>query len=104
MQETNPFKMKKLGNKVKKFAVDRWRKSSKQIAYKAILAKFSQNDTLHNLLIETNQLLIAKSLTDPYWGTGIHLFDKLALNSRHWKNEGGVISDILGRVHRDVQK
>ena len=104
MNEMNPFKMKKLGSKVKNFAVDRWRKHSKQIAYTAILAKFSQNHTLRNCLIETNNLLIAESSLDPYWGTGTHLFDRVALDSRHWKNEGGVMSDILARVCRDVQK
>ena len=40
MRETNPYKIKKLGSKVKNFNLQKWRNVSKQIAFRAVHAKF----------------------------------------------------------------
>ena len=99
MGEINPFRIKKLGGKVRKFNQERWRQKDKHVAYKAVKAKFTQNPTLRNLLIETGDKLIAESSYDQHWGTGLHLRDENALDSHKWSNrQGGIMGEILVRV------
>ena len=84
---------------------ERWNKSAKSIAYKATFAKFSQNMALKQMLVNSGNQLIVEASTNSFWGTGIHLHDKNALDKRAWVNkEGGAMSDILGCVRRDLSK
>ena len=86
---------------MKGFRLERWRQVCKQIVYRAVLAKFQQNTTLQQLLLDSGNKLLVESSMDSYWGTGIHLHNKAALDRKFWKNEGGVMSDILSRVRED---
>ena len=105
MQETNPYKMKTLGEKVKNFDDHEWMKIAKNLMRKAVYAKFSQNETLRSLLLDSGDTLLAESSIDDYWGTGIHLHDKRALDKRSWKTkEGGVMAQILAAVRTDLSK
>ena len=105
MRETNPYKIRKLGSKVKKYSHDRWRRADKQLAYKVVYAKFVQNQVLREVLVKSGSKQLMESSTDPYWGAGLHLHDKNALDKRCWPNkEGGVMSEILHRVHRELKK
>ena len=99
MREPNTYKIKNLGSKVRGFNHQRWRRVSKQTAFKAVYTKFSQNMTLKSILLNTGNGKIAESYKDPYWGTGIHLYERVALDSKHWKaKEGGVMREILSKV------
>ena len=103
MKENNPCKIKKLGSRVHNFNLDRWWKNTKHLAYKANYTKFSQNPVLRNILL-TNNTKIVESSPDSYWGTGVHLHDRNALDPRHWANKsGGVMSEILIRVRHELQ-
>ena len=85
------------------FNLDKWRRNSKQIAYRGIYAKFNQNATLKGVLFETGDRLLVESSTDSFWGTGLHLHDRNVMKKEHWPNkEGGVICEILGRVCHDL--
>ena len=53
MKETNPYKIKKLGSKVKQFSEDKWKQQKKHVAYTAVKAKFHQNETLKGILVNT---------------------------------------------------
>ena len=103
MKETNPYKIKKLGSHVRKFSEDKWRKVNKKIVHRAVAAKFEQNRTLRDLLLQSGNKKIIESSRDPYWGSGVHLHDRNALDSRMWVNkEGGAMKDILHRVRRSL--
>ena len=104
MTATNPYRMKNLGDKVKKFNSDRWRYYCKDIASTAVYAKFSQNATLKTLLLNTGEKTLAESSKDDFWGTGIHLHDRNALNDHFWTNkEGGAMSEILHKVRHNLK-
>ena len=90
--------MKKLGSRVKLFSKEKWNQNAKKIVYRTVTAKFTQNLILHGILENTGDALIAESSTDTFWGTGLHLHDRLALDKNAWKNKGGVMSEILNRV------
>ena len=104
MKETNPYRIKRLGNKVRNFSNDQWKRASRQVMHKAISAKFLQNNTLMGLLLSTGQKIIAEGTTDPFWGIGLRLHDKAAMDQCKWPNrEGGVISNILQKVHSELR-
>ena len=103
MKEKNPYKIKKLGSKVRNFNFDTWRKNSKQIALQGNIAKFNQNNTLKGILLGTHEKMIVESSADVFWGSGLHLHHKHALKCEHWKNkDGGAMCEILGKVHHDI--
>ena len=104
MRELNPYKIKKLGSRVHNYNDQRWRAACKQIAYAAIHAKFTQNDLLRNILVNTGQLKIAESSTDPLWGTGLHLYDRKAMDERYWADNGGLMCDIYSKLREEIRK
>ena len=105
MRESNTYKIKNLGSKVRKFSRERWHKHATAITYKANYAKYAQNKTLSAVLLATKDKLLVESSTDPFWGSGVHLHDKNALDRRAWENkEGGKMCSILSHVQSDLQK
>ena len=67
--------------------------------YTAIRAKFTQNNTLKGVLVNSGEQLLAESSSDTTWGTGLHLHNKSALNKAQWKvPSGGAMSEILSKV------
>ena len=103
MRESNPYKIKKLGNKIKGFNHQQWRRHCKSIAYKVNLAKYTQNKTLQGILLNSGTKLIAEGSNDPYWGIGVHLHEKSALDRRHWPNNSrGVMSEILSQIRNEL--
>ena len=102
MKEVNPYKTKKYGSKVRNFVPECWRQVDKQVAFKAVCAKFQQNVTLRNLLIASGNAEIAESTPDEYWGTGVHIHNRNALDKRFWKNNGGVMCELLSKVHSEL--
>ena len=104
LSEHNPYKIKKLGAKVRGFREAKWSDSAKSIVFKAVSAKFNQNPALAGILVNSGDMLLAKGSIDSFWGTGRHLRDKRALDKRAWENEGGAMSEILHRVRTDLKK
>ena len=105
MAEDNPYKIKKLGNKVCNFSSSVWNKERKRVARKAVMSKFSQNSALRATLLGSGKKKLVESSTDPFWGTGLHLRDRNCLNDAHWTNkEGGALSEILHSVRKELRK
>ena len=86
MAEANPYNIKKFGNHVKNFSLEKWRKHDKQIAYSAVAAKFSQNDTLKQIFCSTGSAKIAESSADVYWGP-----DSTFIIRMHWMRDTGQV-------------
>ena len=105
MNETNPVQNKEAGSHVRKFAEDKWKKVNKRIVHRAVSAQFEQSRTLRNILLQTGNKGIIESSHDPYWGSGVHLHDKNALDPRAWVNKDrGTMKDILQRVCHSLHK
>ena len=104
MCEENPYRIKKLGSRVRGFDNEHWKKKARGTALKANRAKFGQNKLLGKLLVETSKD-IAEGSTDPYWGIGVHLRDRNALDRRAWTNKhGGAMAGILSQVRNELLK
>lgn len=63
-------------------------------------AKFQTNDQCKQALVNTGmQKLGEASLTDKFWGTGVGLADKLALNSGAWTG-----LNHMGKILEEVRE
>ena len=103
MQETNPYKIKKLGGKIAGYNEDTCRKHVRATMLAGVMAKFTQNQTLCSILLDSGGSTIAEGSTDPYWGTGVHIHDRNVLNRNQWKNKhGGAMCDILKKVRNEL--
>ena len=104
MQESNPYKMKKISTRIHNFDTVKWKKVAQKVAYMAVKAKFEKKPTLCKVLLSTRTVKIAKSSTDDFWGTGLHLYDRNAMNRQFWANRGGLMSDIYDCVHQELRE
>jgi ribA/ribD-fused uncharacterized protein len=86
MAAINPGEQKRLGKAVANFVESEWDKVKEQIVYDACLAKYEQNKDIHNLLLETgNLILVEASPYDTIWGIGLSEDDSRATDESQWK-------------------
>ena len=89
---------KQLARETTSYNNERWRSATKELCAPGIIAKFRQNPTLQDLLLETRDLVIVECTYDTLWGTGIALQDDKCLDHTTWNNQG-----ILGEILEDIQ-
>ncbi len=71
LKETSPYKIKKLGRKVKNFDEDKWDEIRYDIMYQVNMAKYYYNEDLRNILLCTgDSYLFEDSPYDYIWGVG----------------------------------
>lgn len=88
MRTKHPADQKKLGRKVKNFDKNSWDKVNLQIVYKGNYAKYTQNEELKQLLINTgDRLFVEASPEDMIWGIGLHENDPNIDNPLLWKGQ-----------------
>ena len=73
LKTNSPYQAKKIGGRIKHFDRKTWDNHSENIAFNAVLEKFSQNQILKNMLLTTADLDLVESSKELPWGTGIPL-------------------------------
>ncbi len=82
----NPGAAKALGRKVRGFDERLWRQHRFSIVARANQAKFAQNPTLQDYLINTgSRILVEASPVDPVWGIGLPKEDPAAEDPNQWR-------------------
>ena len=76
----------------------RWKEVAYQECYNGLFAKFEQNPSLKQVLLQTGEKTIVESSYDRIWGTGIPLSDPACLDKSKWYNPG-----ILGSILMDIR-
>lgn len=100
MNSKNPVEMKHLGREVKNFNAEKWDGVKVKVVKRAVMAKFSQNWDLRELLLETGDKLIAESNPmDRVWGIGICKSDKDVMNKMEEWGE-----NLLGKIMMEVRE
>ena len=100
MATTNPKRIKELGRTVHGFDQSIWDKYKYRLVLIGCTAKFSQNDKLKQILIDTKDELIAEaSPWDNIWGIGLSEHDIRAQDQAQWKGE-----NLLGKVLMEVRQ
>jgi len=85
LNEYEPSKIKQLGRLVKNFIEDKWNEVADDIVLNANLAKFSQNEKMKKLLLDTGDKEIVEcSPYDKIWGNGLNISDTLNTTKNNW--------------------
>lgn len=89
---------KNLGRQVQGFDEDTWRIFREGIVFTGNLAKFSQNDDLRKMLVETGTKIIAEaSPKDTVWGIGLAEEDARIADPANWRGKN-LLGEALMRV------
>lgn len=91
--------VKQLGKEISYFDPDLWDQNKRHIIKKGLLLKVDQHPELIDLLLETNNKMIAEaSPYDKIWGIGISKTDPRALDPYKWPGK-----NILGEAWMEVR-
>lgn len=108
MVTRHPADQKKLGRKIKNFDKTSWDKVNLQIVYKGNYAKYTQNEELKQLLINTgDRLIVEASPEDVIWGIGLHENDPNIDNPLLWKGQnllGWAITLVKQEILNELKK
>ena len=82
----DPKTHKALGRQVQNFHPKTWTRACRGIVERGNLAKFSQDDTLRQLLLDSHpKRLVEASPYDTIWGIGLRASDPRASNPEQWR-------------------
>jgi ribA/ribD-fused uncharacterized protein len=103
LNENEPSEHKKLGRLVKNFSKDEWDTVADDVVFNANLAKFSQNEHLKKLLLDTGDKIIVEcSPYDDIWGNGLNITNTLQTPEKDWKGTNRLGKAIM-RVRDELK-
>lgn len=101
MLETNPKEQKNIARGVKNFDINKWNKVCKDIMFDGNLAKYTQNQELQTLLLDTfPTILVEASPFDKIWGIGLGEEEAKKTHYMKWNGKnwlGFILTNV--RVH-----
>ncbi len=88
LQTSNQGHIKMLGRSVKNYNDIIWNGMRQLIVYEGLLAKFQQNEDLHQKLLHTNDAILAEcAVQDRIWGIGLSMTDENRFNMSKWRGQ-----------------
>ena len=100
MSEEYPSVQKELGKMVSNFNKVVWDKHKFDIVVNANYLKFTQDETLKELLLDTgDKTIVEASPYDTIWGIGLSCDDDRVLDESKWEGE-----NLLGKAIMKVRK
>jgi hypothetical protein len=80
--------IKELGRIVSGYDDNYWNGIRQIVVYEGLMAKFSQNDRLKGLLLETGNAILAEcAVKDRIWGIGLSMKDADRLDKTKWRGQ-----------------
>ena len=99
MSEYHPSIQKGLGRSVRKYDQYIWDKHKFDIVVNANYLKFTQDETLKELLLDTgDKTIVEASPYDTIWGIGLSCDDDKILDESNWQGE-----NLLGKAIMKVR-
>ena len=97
---------KRAGREVSNYDHKKWCKKVKEICKPGIDAKFCQNPTAMQSLLETGDKMLVECTKDNVWGNGYPLGHPNSLRSQTWKSKGvlGIILEEIRDYHLSQAK
>lgn len=81
-------RIKALGRAVRNYNDTVWSGLRQLIVYKGLLAKFSQNPGLKNVLLSTGDQVMAEcAVKDTIWGIGLSMRDERRFDMAQWRGQ-----------------
>ena len=100
----DPTKQQKIGRGALGFIPTVWNGMKQPIAYRGLLAKFSQNESLKSQLLDTgNACLVECAHSDVIWACGIRLNENDRFDIDKWKGQN-LLGFTLMEVRTTLQK
>lgn len=96
LKAETPKEAKALGRKVRNYDDGEWDKVRKDAMFKAVMAKFSQNQDLRDCLLDERLMdkhFVEGSPYDKIWGVGISWDDPKIADEKNWKGQ-----NLLGKT------
>lgn len=88
LQTSNVSLIKKLGREVSNYDESYWNGIRQIVVYRGLLAKFSQNAALKQMLLSTGEsLLVECAVKDHIWGNGLSMTDPNRFDTTQWQGE-----------------
>lgn len=88
LETDNVGKIKALGRLVSGYDDHHWNGIRQIVVYQGLMAKFSQNEELKALLLQTGKCLLAEcAVQDRIWGIGLSMKDPDRLEREKWKGQ-----------------
>lgn len=104
LKSGHPRDTKALGRKVKNFNKEEWDKVCKDFVYEGNYAKFTQNEKLKKVLMDTGDtLLVEASPYDAIWGIGLKEADAKKIPSKDWPGTNW-LGEVLTKLREDLKK
>ena len=101
LETTDVSKIKALGRQVLNYNDTHWN-GVRQIIYKGLLEKFSQNEDLKKRLLNTgNDILAECAVQDKIWGIGLSMKDVNRWDMEKWRGEN-LLGFALMMVREDL--
>ena len=98
--EPRPGKCKYLARNIKGFNEATWRTVAPLIMKQAVLAKFRGNTAIRKKLLGTGDaVLVEASAFDPFWGSGLDIFDEAHAEPEKWRG-----FNVLGSILMEVRE
>lgn len=106
LEAGTPKECKSLGRKIKNFHEDKWDKNKGNIVLFGNYLKFSQNSSLSEFLLQTNNDIIAEaSPYDKIWGIGMKAGDININNPGKWRGKnllGFIIMEVRDAIRNNL--
>lgn len=88
LETQDVLKIKELGRQVSGYDNNFWNGIRQIVVYEGLMAKFSQNDELKGLLLETGNAILAEcAVKDQIWGIGLSMKDEDRLDKTKWRGQ-----------------
>lgn len=98
-----PHEQKALGRLVKGFNADTWNAVAKSIVYQGNYLKFTQNEFLYSILMDTeDKILVEASPYDTIWGIGLNEKDAKVTPVEQWKGTNW-LGEVLTKLKNDLK-
>ena len=98
--ESNPYRAKQLGRLVKNYNDKEWDKVRYKYMHKVNSAKYVQNSSFFDILINTKDLILTETNPrDKIWAIGLDASDDRVLDETKWQGQ-----NLLGKVLMEIRE
>ena len=103
METRDPKEQKAIGRTIKSYSDDVWDPVARDLTYPGIYAKFDQNKSFKDLLLDTgDKILVEASPFDKKWGIGLSYDDLRAFDKSQWQGTNW-LGHMLMKVRDDLR-